>query len=164
MPASVKKLNKLLAKMPHQSVSKVLTNTPFIPKIPKRSSSSISVSSSSSSSSQQHNYHRKISSYSGGSLIKNSNGKDIHSYSSSDEFLSSEKGSNNKRSIDKKIPSTNISFWKSFIRTILFFGGGSSQGGSKGNMNSSGKFIIAAFAYSLVLIAGIKKWRNRNVI
>ncbi|GET01696.1 serine/threonine protein kinase [Rhizophagus clarus] len=147
LPASVKKLNKLLSKMPRQSVSKMLTITPFIPKVPTRSASSISISSTSSSS--QRSYHRKISSFSGGSLIKNSNGTDIHSSSSSsDEFLSNEKGNNNKRSVDKKIP-TGASFWKSFIQTILFFGGNSSQGGSKGNLNS-GRFIIAAFAYSLV--------------
>jgi len=160
LPASVKKLNKLLSKMPRQSVSKMLTITPFIPKVPTRSSSSISVSSSSSSpssSSLQHSNHRKISSFSGKSLIKNSNGSDY--YSSSDEFLSNKKENNNKRSIDKKSSSTNTSFWKSFIETILFIGWNSSQGGSKSN-----RFIIAAFAYSLVLIAGIKKWRNRNAI
>ncbi|CAB4413670.1 unnamed protein product [Rhizophagus irregularis] len=161
LPASVKKLNKLLSKMPHQSVSKMLTNTPFIPKVPKRSSSSISVSlsSSSSSSSLQHNYHRRNASFSGGSLVENSTRSDRPAYSSFDEFLSNTKGNNNKRSIDKKIPFTGSSFWKSFIDTILLFGGNSSQGGSKAN-----RLIIVAFAYSLVLIAGIKKWRNRNVI
>lgn len=92
-------------------------------------------------------------------MVENSTGSDRSAYSSSDEFLSNEKGNNNKRSIDKKIPLTGSSFWKSFIETILFLGRNSSQGGSKSN-----RFIFAAFAYSLVLIAGIKKWRNRNAI
>ncbi|RIA96044.1 hypothetical protein C1645_755864 [Glomus cerebriforme] len=154
MPASIKKLNKLLAKMPRQSVSKILTHTPFIPKVPTRSSSSTSISSSSTPSSLQHNYHRKVPSFSGRSLVKNDNG--------TEEFLSNEKENNNNRSIDKKFPLAGISFWKSFIQTILFFGGDSSQDGS--NLKSTKRFVIAAFAYSVVLIAGIKKWRNRNVI
>src|SRR3954453_11475799 len=162
MPASIKKLNRLLAKMPRQSVSKILTNTQFITKVPTRTSSLISVSSSSSSSSSSpslHKYHKKASSFSGRSS-ENGSGTDIHSYLS-EEFLSNEKENNNNRSIDKKF--TSISFWKSFIQTILFFGGNSSQIGSTGNLNSTSRFIIAALAYSVVLIAGIKKFRNRNV-
>jgi hypothetical protein len=152
MPASVKKLNRLLAKMPRQSVSKLLSHTPFIPKVPKRSSSSVSISSSTPSS--LHSYHRKISSFSGSRT-------DINTHLS-EEFPSNEKGNNsNNKSIDKK-SSPGIPFWKSFVQTILFFGGDSSQGGSEGNLNNTGKFIIAAFAYSVVLIAGIKKWRNRK--
>jgi hypothetical protein len=156
-------LNRLLAKMPRQSVSKILTNTQFITKVPTRTSSLISVSSSSSSSSSSpslHKYHRKASSFSGRSS-ENDSGTDIHSYLS-EEFLSNEKENNNNRSIDKKFSS--ISFWKSFIQTILCFGGNSSPIGSTGNLNSTSRFIIAAIAYSVVLIAGIKKLRNRNVV
>ncbi|CAG8681096.1 8861_t:CDS:2, partial [Funneliformis mosseae] len=165
MPASVKKLNKLLAKMPYQSVSKILSHTPFIPKVPTRSLTPPISSSSSSSSLYQ--FHRKIdSSISGETFVQDGSETDR-----SVESLSNERENhNNNRSINRFSASA---FWLTFIQTILFVGGNSpfrggplkGESSKKSNgVGSTGRFIFAAAAYTLVLIAGIRKWRNRNVI
>ncbi|CAI2164675.1 17120_t:CDS:2 [Funneliformis geosporum] len=164
MPTSVKKLNRLLAKMPYQSVSKILSHTPFIPKVPTRPLTPIS---SSSSSSSLYQFHRKLdSSISEEPLVQDGSETD-----KSVESLSNEsENHNNDRSINRFSTSA---FWLTFIQTILFTGGNSyfggvvpiSGGSKKSNgVSSTGRFVIAAAAYTLVLIAGIRKWRNRNVI